>query len=34
MDLGALVFLLVSWAFILGLVAWSLAKLLKPKKGK
>ncbi len=34
MDLGALIFLLISWTFILGLTAWSLTKLLKSNKGK
>ena len=32
MSTGALIFMLVSWAFVLGLMSWSFGKILKGKK--
>jgi hypothetical protein len=32
MTTGALIFMLVAWAFVLGLMAWSFGKILRGKK--
>lgn len=32
MTTGALVFMLVSWAFVLGLTFWSFARILRNQK--
>lgn len=32
MTTGALIFMLVSWAFVLGLMSWSFARILRGKR--
>ena len=32
MTTGALIFMLVSWTFVLGLMGWSFGKILRGKK--
>ena len=32
MSAGALLFMLVSWSFVLGLTGWSFARILKGQK--
>ena len=32
MTTGAVVFLVLSWAFVLGLTAWSFARVLRKKR--
>jgi hypothetical protein len=32
MSAGALIFMLLSWIFVLGLTAWSFARILSGKK--
>jgi len=32
MSAGALLFMLASWSFVLGLTAWSFARILKGQK--
>jgi hypothetical protein len=32
MSTGALIFMLLSWAFVLGLMSWSFGKILRTQK--
>jgi len=32
MSTGALIFMLVAWAFVLGLMSWSFSRILSGKK--
>ncbi|HEV2146782.1 MAG TPA: hypothetical protein VGR37_05155 [Longimicrobiaceae bacterium] len=32
MSTGALIFMLLSWTFVLGLVSWSFAKILRGQR--
>ena len=32
MSTGALIFMLLSWAFVLGLVSWSFARILRGQR--
>ena len=32
MSTGALIFMIAAWAFVLGLMAWSFARILRGKK--
>lgn len=32
MTTGALIFMLVAWAFVLGLMGWSFSRILRGKK--